>query len=46
MGHTLLIVYLPSYATDLGYSTAKGALLITYFQIACIFGQPGMGAFA
>ena len=46
MGHTLPIVYLPSYATDLVSSTAQGALLITYFQVGCILGQPAMGAFA
>ncbi|KAK1985472.1 major facilitator superfamily domain-containing protein [Colletotrichum cereale] len=36
--------YLPSYATDLGVSPEKGALLVTFLSLFGIIGQISMGA--
>lgn len=36
-------MYLPSYTTDLGYSTTRGAWLLAASNIAMIFGEIGFG---
>ncbi|KAK2057369.1 MFS general substrate transporter [Colletotrichum caudatum] len=36
--------YLPSYATDLGVSPEKGALLVTFLSLSGIIGQISLGA--
>lgn len=36
--------YLPSYATDIGISTEKAALLVTYLSLSGIIGQVLLGA--
>lgn len=36
-------MYLPSYTTDLGYSTSRGAYLLAASNIAMIFGEIGFG---
>jgi cyanate permease len=36
--------YLPSYASDLGVASDKGALLVTYLSLSGIVGQVSLGA--
>ncbi|KAK2038698.1 MFS general substrate transporter [Colletotrichum somersetense] len=44
LGNNLPGNYLPSYATDLGVSPEKGALLITFLSLFGIIGQISIGA--
>ncbi|KAI4252173.1 MAG: hypothetical protein LQ352_004434 [Teloschistes flavicans] len=43
LGHFFPTLYLPSYATVLGYSSSIGALLLALFSVAQIVGQVGIG---
>lgn len=43
MGYFFPSVYLPSYATELGFSEQNGALLITLMSVAQVFGQFAFG---
>ncbi|KAL9586847.1 MAG: hypothetical protein Q9203_003724 [Teloschistes exilis] len=43
LGHFFPTLYLPSYATLLGYSSSMGALLLALFSVAQIIGQVGVG---
>lgn len=43
LGHFFPTLYLPSYATSLGYSPSLGALLLALFSLAQVFGQVGNG---
>lgn len=39
-------VYLPSYATDIGATAAKAALLLTYYNLTSVVCQPFIGMLA
>lgn len=43
LANFLPAAYLPSYATDLGFPTAQGALLITYLSLSGMIGQSLLG---
>lgn len=43
LGHYFPTLYLPLYATLLGYSSLMGALLLALFSVAQIIGQVGIG---
>ncbi|EMD94523.1 hypothetical protein COCC4DRAFT_148845 [Bipolaris maydis ATCC 48331] len=43
LAHFLPALYIPTFATDFGASQRNASLLITYFNIVCIFAQPLYG---
>ena len=46
LAHYMPSLYLPSYALDMGLSSAKGSLLVTLINLAQAIGQPLQGLLA